>query len=423
MEEIRVPVHDNSPSIEYTLRPISYTSWFMGVGIAHPLKCPKFVTIVIRIIHLVICTVILTMFIRNNISHLSIDSVVEFFYIIDRMIFFVAAYYYIYHGIRQYNTWPKLMDKIKELDQKIRKETHMNDEPVKVMEAVAILMTFVCCPLIPIVRYLYDFLTSNYIAIDSLFSDYMMAQSMINSFFFGVVVYVLYYRYKMINKMLGHLELSDARLITLKIRRIKELHNDICDLVIVINDIHGFYLLLFSANCFSIVTTALFCGYMVFMLNSYKVALIYCIISVIYTIQFGVICWACKLARQEFEKTKTIMCAISLKCQSMKFDKPNDTRNQLSLEVRPSLEDANSEQNFNWSRNWNYVAMENLLRKIMARNDVNTEINDFFIQLQHHRVSFTACDFFEMNNNLFCAFIGVISTYLIIFIQFTNKSE
>ncbi|XP_036146814.1 uncharacterized protein LOC105831797 isoform X1 [Monomorium pharaonis] len=464
MEEIRMPVH-NLPSIEHTLRPISYTSWFMGVGIAHPLKCPKFVTIIIRIIHLVICTMILTRSIYKTGLDFSMDSVIRIGWLIERMIYFVATYYYIYHGIRQYNTWPELMDKIKELDRKIRKKTHMNDEPVKVMEAVAILMTFVCFPLIPIVLYLYDFLTSNYVAIESRPFSYMMAQSTINSFFFGVVVYVLYYRYKMINKMLGHLdELSDETLISHKIRRIRELHNgklcrillvvlkldnvsscgakcsfiestnivvilrcdlefcyaDIYDLAIVISNIHGLYLLLFSVNCFSIVTTTLYFGYVYFINSTYVRALIYYMISVVYTIQFGVICWVCKLAGQEFEKTKTIMCAIALKYQSTKFDKPNDIRNQLSLEVRPPLEDADSEQNFNGSNSgdWNYVVMENLLRKILARDHVSNEINAFFIQLQHRRVSFTACDFFEMNNNLFCGFLGVIFTYLIIFIQF-----
>ncbi|XP_028044747.1 uncharacterized protein LOC118644166 [Monomorium pharaonis] len=422
MEEIRMPVR-NSPSIEHTLRPISYVSWFMGVGIAHPLKCPKFVTIVIRIIHLVMCTVFLTIFIRKSVSALSMDSVIQFALIIDKTIDFVAAYYYIYHGIRQYDTWPELMYKIKELDRKIRKETHMNDRPVKVMEVVAILMTFVC--LIPIVLYLYHFFYSNNRVMKSLPTYYMMARSTINSFFFGVVVYVLYYRYKMINKMLGHLDkLSDAPLIALKIRRIRELHNDICDLVIVINNINSFYLLLFSANCFSILTTTLYYGYIRFMNHMPLSVFIYCVTS-LYTIQFGVICWVCKLACQEFEKTKTIMCAIALKCQFMKFDEPNDTRNQSSLEVRPPLESADGEQNFNWSNSydWNYVVVEKLLRKILARDHVNNEINAFLIQLQHRRVSFTACDFFEMNNNLFCGFVGIIVTYLIIFIQFYKSKQ
>lgn len=46
------------------------------------------------------------------------------------------------------------------------------------------------------------------------------------------------------------------------------------------------------------------------------------------------------------------------------------------------------------------------------------EVNDSSIQLQQHRVAFTACDFFEMNNALLSGFVGVITTYLIILVQF-----
>ncbi|XP_036146824.1 uncharacterized protein LOC118648255 [Monomorium pharaonis] len=429
MEDIHVTKHDNFPSIEHTLRPISYTSWLMGVGIAHPLKCPKFVTIVIRIIHLVMCTVFLTIFIRENVLTLSMNTIIHFGWVIVEMTYFVAAYYYIYHGIRQYDTWSELMDKMKELDRKIRKETHMNDQPVKIMKAVAILMTFVCCPLIPMVFSLCDFMSSyGDRVIESLSSYYMMAQSTIYSFFFGVVVYVMYYRYQTVNKMFGHLDkLSDAPLIALKIRRIRELHNDICDLVMVINNIHSLYFLLCSANCFAIATAGLCYGYVYFTNEFYVSALLHSIfpISVVYTMQFGLICWICKLARQEFDKTKIIMCAIALKYQSMNFDKLNDTRNKSSLEVRLSLEDADSGRNFNQSNShdWNYVIMENLLCKIMTQDHVNTEINGFLIQLQHRRVLFKACDFFEMNNNLFCGFVGVIFTYLIIFIQFASEPK
>ncbi|XP_036146832.1 uncharacterized protein LOC118648253 [Monomorium pharaonis] len=420
MEEIHAPVDDNSLSIEHILRPITYTVWFMGVGIARPRKCSKIVTIIIRIIHLAMCTVFLKTFTEYMFT-LSIDSVVEFFYIIDRMIFFVAAYYYIYHGIRQYDKWPELMDKMKELDRKIKKDTHMNDLPVKIMEAVAIFMTFVCCPLFPIVISLYYFLHSyNNSVINNLLYFFMIARSLINSFCFDVVVYVLYYRYQTINKVFGHLNnLSDAPLIAFKIRRIRELHNDICDLVIMINDIHGFHLLLCSTNSFFMVTSRLYAAFINTMNEDYNDMLIDYMTAIMYTMQFGLICWICTLACQEFGKTKIIMNTIALKCKSINFDKLKETRNQLSLETRPPLQDADSEQNYNWSNShgWNYVVMENLLSKILDRDYVSDEINWFLIQLQQRRISFTACDFFEMSNNLFCSFVGVICTYLIIYIQ------
>ncbi|XP_036146835.1 uncharacterized protein LOC118646959 isoform X1 [Monomorium pharaonis] len=425
MEEIYVPVHDNSSSIERTLRPISYMSWFMGVGIAHPLKCPKFVTIIIRTIHLVICTVILIEhleYVSSFVYLKSITSVNKWFFAMDNMIYCVSTYYSIYHGITQYE-WPELMDKMKQLDRKIRKEVHMNDQPVRYMVATAILMTFACSPLFTIVLVLYDFMKhSNDTYVNDYASYYMIARSLINSFGLDVVVYVLYYRYRTTNKMLGHLDkLSDAPLIALKIRRIRELHNDICDLVIMINDIHGLYLLFFSLNCFFTVTNSLYMAIIYIENEDYKTILIVYTFAIIYTMQFGLICWICTLARQEFEKTKIIMCAIALKCQSMKFDKLNNTRNHSSLKVRPLIEDTNSNQNFRSnSHNWNYDGVRNLLRTIIDQDHVNNEINGFLIQLQHRQVSFTACDFFEISNNLFCSFVGVSLTYLTVFIEFTE---
>ncbi|XP_036150462.1 uncharacterized protein LOC105831795 isoform X5 [Monomorium pharaonis] len=353
MEEIYVPVHDNSSSIERTLRLMSYTSWFMGVGIAHPLKCPKFVTIIIRIIHLVICTVILIkhlQFVSSFVYFKSNTSVNKWFFAMGNMIYCVSTYYSIYHGIRQYE-WPELMDKMKQLDRKIRRDVHMNDQPV---------------------------------------------------------------RYRTTNKMLGHLDkLSDAPLIALKIRRIRELHNDICDLVIMINDIHGLHLLLCSTNSLFMVTSTLYSAYLNTMKEEYDDMLIDYMTAIIYTMQFGLICWICTLACQEFGKIKIIMNTIALKCKSMNFDKLNETRNQSSLETRSPLQDSDSEQNSNWSNShdWNYVVMENLLSKILDRDYVSDEINWFLIQLQQRRVSFTACDFFEMSNNLFCSVSTIFTSY------------
>ena len=58
-EKIHVQVKDNSPSIERILRPITYTSWLLGVGIARPRKCPKAITIIIRIIHMAVCSYVM----------------------------------------------------------------------------------------------------------------------------------------------------------------------------------------------------------------------------------------------------------------------------------------------------------------------------------------------------------------------------
>ncbi|XP_036147311.1 uncharacterized protein LOC105832706 isoform X2 [Monomorium pharaonis] len=422
MVEIRVPVFDNSPSIERILRPISYTSWFMG-SIAHPRKCPRVVTIIIRIVHLAVCSVSV---LYNVIEHLNfvrlqIGNHFSITYFVNKLMCYVSAYYYICHGIRQYDKWPKLMDKIKELDRKIRRETQINDQPVKRAEVAAILATFVCCPFLLITHTLYCFVYSQNVSASKLLFFYMLAQSLINSFVFDIVVYVLYHRFQAINKLIGQLDKSStAPWIAFKIRRIRELHADVCDLVVVVNDIYGLYLLLCATNCFITVVTTLFRIYLVVKKTYDNLQYYYISINIVAwilcTTQYGLMCWICTLARQESDKTGIIMCAVALKCKSVNYDILHETGIQSGLEMQ--FEDLNNKQTFNWSHSLSYVIIENL--RNLDRDCVRSEIKDFSIQLQHSRVAFTACNFFEISNAVFCGFIGMIITYLTISIQFSD---
>ncbi|XP_011700479.1 PREDICTED: uncharacterized protein LOC105457488 [Wasmannia auropunctata] len=424
-EDIRVQVEDNSPSIEHSLRPISYTSWLLGVGVARPRKCPKAVTVILRIVHLAVCSVIVAygaidFFTFGNVFK---SDIFKIMYYMNKVMCYVSAYYYVYHGIGQYDKWPELMDRMKELDQKIRRETPVNDRPVKTVETLAILATLACGPLSLIVHALYYYFTRpEDIFASDLLLYYTIAQSLINSFVFDVVVYVLYHRFQTINELLGQLdELFGAPWIALKIRRIRELHTGICDLVIMVNDIHGFHLLLCSANCFTMVVATLFRIYMGVVEKNYAFILINNILWILYAAQFGLMCWICTFARQESDRTGRIIYAIVLNYKPANLGaKLNAARNRSSIEMPPPLEGPDGEQNSNRSSsyNLNYVVMENLLRKNLDRDCVRNEVNDFSIQLQQHRVAFTACDFFEMNNALLSGFVGVITTYLIILVQF-----
>lgn len=172
-------------------------------------------------------------------------------------------------------------------------------------------------------------------------------------------------------------------------------------MVIMINDIHGFHLLLCSANCFTMVVATLFRIYMGVVEKNYAFMLINNIIWILYASQFGLMCWICTLARQESDRTGIIIYTIVLNCKPSNLGKLNGAMNQSSLEVPPRLEGPDGEQNSNRSSSYNLnVVMENLLRKNLDRDCVRNEVNDFSIQLQQHRVAFTACDFFEMNNAL-----------------------
>lgn len=174
----------------------------------------------------------------------------------------------------------------------------------------------------------------------------------------------------------------------------------ICDLVIMVNDIYGFYLLLSSANCFTMVVATLFRIYMGVVERNYAFMLINNILWILYAAQFGLMCWICTLARQESDKTGIIIYKIVLKYNTVDFGKLNGTRNRSSLEVPPENQDGEQNSNRSSSYNLNYIVMENLLRKNLDRDCVRNEINDFSIQLQQHRVAITACNFFEMNNSL-----------------------
>lgn len=227
-EEIYVRVEDNSPSIEHSLRPISCISWLLGVGVARPRDCPKAVTIILRVVHLAVCTVIVAYGAIDFFTFGSVfkSDIFKIMYYMNKVMSYVSAYYYVYHGIGQYDKWPELMDRMKKLDQKIRRETPMSDRSVKNMEALAILATLVCGPLSLIAHAMYYYFTHpEDIFASDLLLYYTIAQSLINSFVFDVIVYVLYHRFQTINELIGQLnELFGAPWCAHKIRCIRELH-------------------------------------------------------------------------------------------------------------------------------------------------------------------------------------------------------
>lgn len=225
---VQVQVEDNSPSIEHTLRPIVFVSWFLGVGVARPQKCPKTITIILRIINFGICSVIVAYGAIDFFSFGKVfkSDIFKIMYYMNKVMCYVSAYYYVYHGIRQYDKWSELMSKMRNLDQKIRRETPMNDRPIKNMQVLTILVTFICGPLSLIIHAVYYYFTHpEDIFASDLLLYYTIAQSLINSFIFDVIVYVLYHRFQTINELIVQLDKQfSASWITLKIRRIRELH-------------------------------------------------------------------------------------------------------------------------------------------------------------------------------------------------------
>ncbi|XP_036141886.1 uncharacterized protein LOC105840367 [Monomorium pharaonis] len=426
MEKSHNQIKDNLPSIEHILLPITYTSWLLGAGVAHPRKYRKIVTLTPCIIYLALCSVCMTFsmkifFTMYNFFQ-NIYTILSFIHI---GIGYVLAYYCIYQVIGQYDKWPELMDKIKEFDQKIRREIPINDRPVKIAEMLAIIVTLICCPLCIIVDVLYYYFTNPELSrIFVLIMYYKLGQSLINSFVFDIVVYMLDYRLKAINKLIGQLnELSDA----LKIRRIREMHNDICDLFIMVNDIYAFNLLLCSMSCLIGVIYELSAIYVEINFHESDFMCIFISFLILYTTQFGLMCWNCTLVSRDFDKTGIIIRAIVLNFKHLNIEL-KEKRSQSNIEMRSSVEDWNTWQNSVWdsSHYWNNIVAENFLQRRRAENlrknlnyqRIRNEINDFLIQLQHRRIVFTAYDFFDINNVTFSGFLGVIIVYMTICVQF-----
>ncbi|XP_039306012.1 uncharacterized protein LOC120357952 [Solenopsis invicta] len=430
MEEKNNVQVTNTPSIEYILRPITYTSWLLGVGIARPRNSSKAIMIIKRVVYLVVYIVhqiyYAIRFVKFNNEFATGSSISELVYILAIVTFYVLAYYSAYDGIKQYGKWPELMDKINELDQKIRKQIPINDRPVKNLVILAILTTLVWCPLALIVYVLYYYFTNSEISyVSAILNIFVEVPFFISNFVFNIIVYVIYYRFKTINKLIGQLNksLSDPSWITLKVRRIRELHTGICHLVSMINDIYGLYLLFHSMNCFVAVTCTLFIIYEEVLAKNYPYTLINCIFCIIKFGQFGLMCRICTLAHQESDKIGRSIYEIIFNRKFMNLGKINETKIQSSLEIYPPFEDSDSEQNSSSGHNLNYSVFENLSRRNLDRDCVRKEINDFLVQLQQSRVAFTACDYFEINNALFSGFVGTIITYLIIFIQLYQRPK
>ena len=194
---MHVQVKDNSPSTERILRPISYTSWLLGVGVAHPRKCSKALTIIIRIIHMTVCSISVLYDAIDIFLYIHQLDIFDYIYCLSRVMCYVSTYYYVLHGIREYNKWPDLLDRLEELDQKIKKGISMNDRSLKIVEALAVFATFISCPLILIIYVSYHRLQTIpiYDYIPDLMLYYLLSQSLIYSFVFDVIVYVIYCKF------------------------------------------------------------------------------------------------------------------------------------------------------------------------------------------------------------------------------------
>ncbi|XP_076229194.1 uncharacterized protein LOC143175196 [Nomia melanderi] len=415
-EEITVQIEGNTSEPECTLCPITYVSWFLGVGVAWPKKCPKLVTVILRMIHLGICSVIVAFSVMDftNFGQQFTSKLFEIMYYMNETICHVAAYYYVCHIAQHYDKWPELMRTMKSLDEHISKELLIDDKGVRIRQILAILTICVCGPISLAGHVLYYYFTDpEQIYASDLLLYYTIPQTLVNSFVFDIVVYMICVRFRAINHAIKGL---DERLgnywIALKIRRIRKLHSEAYSVITTVNEIFGMDLLLCSTNAFIMVVAKLFRIYMSAAERKNGFIFLNNLIWMIYGGQFVLMCWVCTLTHREINQIGPLIGDFVLNAQhSTKFNKLASFRDFCNDE-RTNIYDEQSNMNLN------NFGMDSLLRANFERDCVRNEANDLSLQLQQLRVKFTACDFFEMDNSLLTRFVSVITTYLIILVQF-----
>ncbi|XP_076165154.1 uncharacterized protein LOC143145552 isoform X2 [Ptiloglossa arizonensis] len=426
-EEITIRVESNCSKPRHTLHPITYVSWFLGVGVARPDKWPKPITMIFRGLHLATCSVAVAFSVMDfkEFQKEFTSELFEIMYCMNETICHVSAYYYVFHAIQHYDKWPELMRIMESLDVQICRELPINDGPVRIGQILAILIVFLLGPVSLVGHVLYyQFIAPDQIFASDLFLYYTIAQTLTNSFVFDLVVYMICNRFRTINGIIEQLdEISGAYWATMKIRRIRKLHSEACSVITKANEIYGIDLLLCSTNAFIMVVTKLFRIYMSAAEHKSGFIFLNNEIWMIYGGQFIVMCWVCTLTHREIDKIGPFIEKFVLNNQhSTKF-------NQLTLgnfrnKSPTRLEICNDSADLHRpTMNLNGFGMETLLLTNFERDCVRNEVNDFMLQLQQYRVKFTACDFFEMDNSLLTRFVSVITTYLIILVQFYELEE
>ncbi|KAK0169113.1 hypothetical protein PV327_002859 [Microctonus hyperodae] len=380
-------------SVNEILKPSTIISWLLGAGVARPANCPKILTFFVRFINFVICSVIIA---YGAIDFFFFGSVFKsdtfkIMYYSNKAVCYVSSYWYVIQGLVQYSKWPILMMEFETIDKKMNQFGWKNDNrTIKKFQILTIIATIVLGPLSLISHALYYYFTRpEDIFASDLLLYHTIAQSLAMNFTFDLVVLTIYNRFQTINNAAMRItEQLTAGLIIQEIRRFREIHHAICNIVRNVNSIHGGHLLLSSLNSFTMVVATLFRIYMGVVEGKHSFMMINNVIWMTYAAQFALTCFICTFAVRESAKTGIIIHEIILRRV------PHKQRHcdLYSIDVSRSNNDP----------------------ELFLRH----EVNDFSSQLYHCNVGFTAFEFFLMDNELLRSFIGVITTYLIILVQF-----
>lgn len=113
MEEvIRVRVENWEAEKGKILKVIELFSWLMGVGVARPRWWPSIsVTVLIRLMHFSLCSVIVVYGVLDFFSFGSIfrSDTYKIMYYVNKAVCYTTSYYYVFHGLINSSSWSKMI--------------------------------------------------------------------------------------------------------------------------------------------------------------------------------------------------------------------------------------------------------------------------------------------------------------------------
>lgn len=214
-------------TFKQTLKPVIYFCWLMGTGVCRPKEWKK-LTIFIKFFHFSMCSVIVAYGIIDFFAFGNIlkGEMFKMIYYTNKAVVYVTSYYYVIFGLFFYKKWEKFVERFDSIDRKLRREIMMNDRTVKIQQILALGFTILMGPMATLMHVAYYLITDpEQIYTSDLIFYYTIAQSLTTNFGFDVMVYRIYQRFKIVNKLIKQIGDSySAPWIVLKIQRLRELH-------------------------------------------------------------------------------------------------------------------------------------------------------------------------------------------------------
>lgn len=232
---------ENIESFENILRPTIIISWLLSAGISRPLKSPKFITILLRLINFGVCTTIVV-FGAIDFWYFGIvfkSDTFKIIYYFNKGVCYISSYYYVLHGIIHYSKWKILIEKIGNIDKKMKQSGFKNDnKSIKKFQAFTLLATFSLGPFSAICHALYYLY---YFPEDLFASDLLLyhtiTQSLAVNFGYALLAFGIYTRLRVINR--GILKIGDKftpAMIINELQRAREIHHgSLIQIIININ--------------------------------------------------------------------------------------------------------------------------------------------------------------------------------------------